>query len=281
VIEAVIVNHNTSPFAELCLRTLAQAVPALDEPVQITVMDNHSTDGGVGDLREAASATGATFALSRWPASQTKVNTHGDVLRDFVRARPRADRFLFLDADIVFVDRETLLTLRRDLLGHPNRWAVQAQFAWSAHVRGGGSSLDMGAGDPQHLYVSFEDPGSKWQTTFPVIGVGQRRCHPGCTLIQCSPEFLLTAERFGFATSVVLSADTSVAGYYDTMALASGVMSTHGLEYALSDARVVHYFNVSYDERAELTQLKLADVSRRLEILRASPDAQTDPGPWG
>lgn len=281
MIEAVIVNHNTSPFAELCLRTLAQVVPALDEPVAVTVMDNHSTDAGVDGLRTAAAALDAAFVLSRWPASEAKVNTHGDVLRDFVLARPGADRYLFLDADIVFVDPDTLATMRRDLQRDPKRWAVQAQFAWSERARGGGSSLDIGAGDSQHLYVGFEDPGSKWRTTFPVVGEGQRRCHPGCALIEGSPEFRLTAERFGFATSVVLSADTSVAGYYDTMALTSGVMSTHGLEYALSDARVVHYFNVSYDERTELTQSKLADVGRRLAILRAHPDARPDPGPWG
>ena len=35
VIEAVIVNHNTSSFAELCLRTLVQAVPALDASARL------------------------------------------------------------------------------------------------------------------------------------------------------------------------------------------------------------------------------------------------------
>jgi hypothetical protein len=72
-----------------------------------------------------------------------------------------------------------------------------------------------------------------------------------------------------------------MAGYYDTLALASAVMATHELSYELSRAEVVHYFNVSYDARSELTAAKLDDVRRRLADLRSDPPRQSDPGAWG
>jgi hypothetical protein len=281
VIEAIIVNHNTSPFAELCLRSLAARARSVEPRLRVTVVDNHSTDHGLGSLVDAAEEMGAPFERSRWPADQAKVNTHGDVLRDFVLARPSATFYLFLDADIVFVDDSTVRTMVSELDGDPDLWAIQARFVNAERHRGAGSSLDIGAGSPQNLYVGFEDPASAWHTSFPIVGSGQGRCHPGCALIKNSSSLQYTAARFGFATAVVMSADSAIAGYYDTMALASAVLSTHGLAYALSAATVAHYFNVSYDERTSLTDEKRVDALRQLATFRADPSGRPAPGPWG
>lgn len=105
--------------------------------------------------------------------------------------------------------------------------------------------------------------------------------HPACALIADSIQLQRTADTVGLATAVSMSQDESVAGYYDTMALASIVMQTHALEYALSSVEVAHYFNVSYDERTDLTEAKLHDVRRRLAVLRTNPLAHTEAGPWG
>ena len=276
-IEAVIVNHNTSAFSELCLRSLYATESPLGSGLSVTVIDNHSGDPGIGDLHRAAVELGARLETSRWPAEEATVNTHGDVLRDFVLARPEASYYLFLDADIVFIHRATLTTMRADLDGRQDRWAVQARFAGTERNRGPGASLDIGHGDPMDLYAGFE--GTEWH--FTVHGTGKRRVHPGCALITNSPALQRTAATAGFATAVSLSQDASVAGYYDTMALASMVMATHGQSYALSTAEVVHYYNISYDDRTELTREKLADCHRRLALLRADPSATPPAGPWG
>jgi GT2 family glycosyltransferase len=291
MVKACIVNHNTSLFAELCLRSLYARNQDLLAQLAVTVSDNHSTDPGVGSLRRAAEEVGATFDVTRWPAREAYrqlpdggaygLNTHGDVLRDFVLSHPDPDYYLLLDADIVFTDDGALRTMIRELEATDELWAVQARFVHPERIRGRDTSLDMGAGDAHHLTVMFGHPDADWVATFPVVGSGQRRCHPGCVLVRNSDPFRRTAEQVGFATSVGMSADPALAGYYDTMALASKVMSTHGYRYTLSAAPVVHYFNVSYDDRTELTEAKRLDVERRLRTLRDDPTGVTDPGPWG
>ena len=279
-IQAVIVNHNTSPFSELCLRSLFATEGTMKTSLTVTVMDNHSDDDGLAELRHATEEMGADFELSRWPVAAATVNTHGDVLRDFVLARPDPDCYLFLDADIAFTEPETLRTMYTELIGRDDTWAMQARFV-SAEGRCEGSSLDLGAGDPQHFFVGFEDPASDRSRTFPIAGTGKARVHPGCCLIRNSPALQETAEAVGFGTAVSMSQDPELAGYFDTMALASAVMATNGLIYGLSSAHVVHYFNVSYDERTDLTASKLQDCCRRLALLRTDPHAVPEPGPWG
>ena len=276
LIEAVIVNHNTSPFAELCLRSLMATGGARGRALRVTVADNHSTDDGVVALRDAAAELGAAFELTRWPVSTATTITHGDVLRDFVLSRREAPYFLFLDADIVFLHDNTVGTMLRELESSAKSWAVQARYV-SPERRLAGSTLDMGAGDPQVIDAGF--PGTTWRWT--VRGTGKRRLHPGCALVANSEALLHTADMLGFGTFAGLSQDESIAGYYDTLAVASAVMATHGLGYELSSRLVVHYFNVSYDDRTDLTRSKRQDVQRRLEILRDDPQASPAAGPWG
>lgn len=283
-VEAVVVNHNTSPFAELCLRSLratelgGSSLDALD--LRVTVADNHSTDAGLPALRVAADECGAAFETSRWPHGESTVNTHGDVLRDFVLTRRGAAFYLFLDADIAFLDHGTVARMLQQLSSRDDLWAVQARFA-SAEKRKAGSSLDIGAGQPWPVYAARHDPGTGGHTTFPVAGTGKPRCHPGCALVRNSPTFQRVAETIGFATAILWSQDEQLAGFFDTMALASTVMAAHGLSYELAGVEVVHYFNVSYDQRTDLTAAKLDDCERRLALLRADPSSPPPPGPWG
>ena len=191
-------------------------------------------------------------------------------------SRHDADCYLFLDADIVFLAQDTPATMLRELRAAPDLWAVQARYV-SPERRGSGQSLELGGGDPLDVAAGF--PGSRWYWT--VRGTGKRRVHPGCALVRNSDALLRTAEMVGFGTFVGLSQDESMAGYYDTMASASAVMATHSLRYELSTATVVHYFNVSYDDRTDLTASKLDDVHRRLLLLRDDPGVRPPPGPWG
>lgn len=94
IVYAAIVNHNTSLFAELALRSLVASVGAGDREcdLRITVLDNHSTDD-VESLLAAANEASASFELTRWPAADATFNTHGDVLPR-LRAGPAGRRLL-------------------------------------------------------------------------------------------------------------------------------------------------------------------------------------------
>lgn len=121
VVEAVIVNHNTSLFSELALRSLVASEEAdpCGAHVRVTIRDNHSDDQGLDALRAAAVSLGADFEPSRWPAGQGPVNGHGDVLRDFVLDHPDASHFLFLDCDIDVEEAGTLGVMLHDLEAPP------------------------------------------------------------------------------------------------------------------------------------------------------------------
>ena len=146
----MIVDHNTSPFAELALRPLDACTTALDGEavLRITVADNHSDDDGLDLLRQAASALGARFEQTRWPRHKTVTNSHGDVLRDFVLSRVEADAFLFVDADVVWTDPGSVRTMVDELTSAQDVWAVQARFHWAERHRGRGTSGVMWAGRP-------------------------------------------------------------------------------------------------------------------------------------
>ena len=270
-IEACIFNHNTSPFAELALRSLAATEDS--SALNLTVSDNHSSDEGVGDLRRACDELGAAFQRSRWPAGEGRFNTHGDAIRDFVLSKADADRFLLVDADIVFTHADSVSTMCRELDGRPDAWAVQAAFHWAEENRGTGASLDIGYGVERTMSIREGEPPQAYR--------GKRRCHPGCTLIRNSEGFLHVAETIGFSCVHVWSADPDVGGFHDTLGLASHAMGAQGLGYFLSTARVVHYFNVSYAEADAVMQEKLEDCRRRLGSLREDPSRPIERGPWG
>lgn len=246
MVEAAIVNHTTSLFAELALRSLLTSVAAgpIEFDLRVTVVDNHSTDD-VDALRDVVQECGARFELSRWPAADADFNTHGDVLRDFVVSRPSADYFLLVDSDIDFESDQAVQTMVAELVTDQTLWAVQARFS-SAEVREEGSSLDIWAGRP------FEAMLGNWvwdeDSRVPVKGTIHRRCHPGATLVRNSDFFLGLAHRVGFSSAVVIGGDPDVGGFFDTFGLTSAVMAAAGYRYALSVVRTHHFFMASYDK---------------------------------
>lgn len=147
MIQAVVVNHNTSMFTELSLRSFVTTNDCSD--VRITVVDNGSTDDGFGPLLRAAESVGASLVRSRWPIVEHNVNTHGDGLRDFVLgAQPDTEAFLLLNADVAFIEPGSLQCIRQELDADPDAWAVRARFDWSEDHYGPGGSLDVSAGTP-------------------------------------------------------------------------------------------------------------------------------------
>ena len=248
LVDAIIVNHDTSMFSELALRSLVASTAAGSETcrLHITVVDNHSSDDGLPSLRGAIDELGATFELSRWPIATRTLNTHGDVLRDFVLAHPEADHYLFVDCDIDFDTDAVTQTMLDELVADDSLWAIQARFSSVEAKYGEGSSLDIWAGRPIEV-VAAEwswDPDSR----MPIMGSIKPRCHPGATLVRNAPILRRVAEGIGFHCALTMSQDTGLAGFYDTLGLASAVMTAASYRYTLSSAVVHHFFNASYDD---------------------------------
>jgi len=271
VIEACVINTNNSQFAELAARSLiathAAAYKAAD--LRLTLLDNHSTDKGLDDLRAGTTELGVIFEQTRWPIASASTNTHGDVLRDFVISRRDADYYLFVDSDIVFEKVGSVWTMLRELSTHTGLWAVQARFRNLEEARGPGSSLDISAGRGQRVWWRFEPvpPGRHKMKEELILGEDQARCHTACTLITNSAPFQLMCNIIGLSSVVVISQDSERAGLYDTLAMGSLIMKTHGLNYALSEAQVLHYFGMSYRDDPEVADA-VKDCNCRLDVLR-------------
>lgn len=125
-IEAVTINQDTSCFVELLLRSLYATHSDLDG-IRLTILDNNSTDE-MQHLTSFAEDKKIPIVQTKWDRN-TPGNNHGENLRDFVLSHQDCDFFLFLDADIVFVQDETVTTMASELAGAGDDvWAVQARF---------------------------------------------------------------------------------------------------------------------------------------------------------
>lgn len=262
-IEACIVNHNSSVFCELALRSLIAKHPRLigNGQLSVTVMDNHSKDDGLADLKVACQRFGVPFELSAWPAAGASVNSHGDVLRQFVAARPTATHFLFADADSYCITQDTIDRMIIELEAAEDVWAVQARFSWIEENEGTGRSFDHWDGRIQQLRAGIDDT-----EVGPFPGAHKPRCHPAFALVENSPIFRRVADVIGLSAALVIATDTSVAGFADTFGLATLTMQTHGLRHTMSEVTVGHYFGVTYQPLGG----KLDDCRERLATLRAS-----------
>ena len=104
-LEAVAVNHSTSRYMELMLRSMfARHRSGLD--LSVTVLDNSSGDD-MADLRAYAETVGVQIVQSGF-TTQTEWNSHGEALSRFVIEQPDCTHYLFLDPDVCFVQEDTI-----------------------------------------------------------------------------------------------------------------------------------------------------------------------------
>lgn len=248
-IAAVSVNHNTSLYMELLLRSLFATHPDPNAlGLALTVLDNQSEDD-TATLRAYAGQVGVPVLPSGF-TTHTKHNSHGEILRRFVLDRLDATHYLFLDADTVFVEDGTLATMCQELDAAPaDVFAIGPRIGF-IHNR-------QEATDHANLY--------------------ERRLHPLCALFRNTPVLRRVAEHVGFSCAQYLWADREQ--YFDTNELMTLVMRTHGLRYLRSDAMVLHFFGVSYDLYGpEYLQNKAQQRDRLLAELREqAPDVPTSP----
>jgi GT2 family glycosyltransferase len=249
-IQAVMVNHNTSIFAELALRSLFALNPGLD--LTVTLFDNASEDD-TESLRAYTTEIGIPFMQTGFN-THTTANTHGEVLRRFILDHPDCDYYLLLDSDICFVQTDTVQTMLNEFAS--NTFAVQARMSWDGITEMPGAGWQLNTGKPiyWHGRISGDavlDPALADITgVSPNQGLIQERCHPACSLVKNSAVFRRVVEHIGISTAWIYGETHPHRGFYDTFGLASQVMKTHEQTYRLSSAMVLHWFCVSYDDTA-------------------------------
>lgn len=205
------------------------------------------------------------WELSRWPAGQQSLTTHGDVLRDFVLARPEAAGYLFVESDMCLHEPDAIAVMLNDLSSQSDLWAVQARMLtkpaddrqlFTELVKRKRRPLDL------HAQLTLEtDEGDVQQVELVHRGRRIPRCHPGCTLIRNSDAFQLAALHLGFASAWTWSNDALLGGLSDTLGLVSLAMRTHRRRSIVSAARVIHFWHgtrlqLSHHHRMLLTLLR-------------------------
>ena len=311
-IKMVVVNHNTSIFVELAARSFF-ATHGEREDVRFTIMDNSSQDG-TDELEAYARSVGIEFRQSGLIAADQQVNSHGEVLRQFVMENPECEYYLLLDADICFVKPDTVDTLVSEINEYDGVWAVQAR---SRRVTTGlfgqtrqAVKQDLGEYRSQkmvnrkRLYLhtpmlpklraeplgplveppkinhgELDDEGRK-QPLITLVGSAKPRCQPCCTLVRNTPVLRRVVDRIGFSGAWIFENTIEGAGDYDTMGLMTAVMTTHEQVYIESSIGVLHFWMVSYNLDTPQMKTKRDQCRCLLEQYRRNEIPDFDGDDW-
>jgi hypothetical protein len=240
-IQAVCVNHNTSGYAELMLRSYF-ATHDRNLPVQFTLYDNASTDG-TDTLRACLKANNIQFIQTGFSTS-TKNNSHGEILRRFVLEHIQCSHFLFLDADVCFTQQDTLATMLRELEIDENAFGIGPRMSWDGKTE-----------IPTEARIENPD-------------MMDARLHPCCALVKNSPLFQKVVKDIGLHAVQSLWAERDE--YLDTFKLMTRVMGTHDRHHLISSGMIIHFFAVSYDwDSHEVRQMKARHRDELLAKLHA------------
>jgi hypothetical protein len=260
-IYGVAVNHNTSHFTELMLRTLFYTDDLRGIDLQLHVLDNASDDAHLGQLK-------AYLEERRIPSIQTGFDNalapekHGAAFDRFVAEHDDCTHYLFLDSDIWFVEQDTVPTMVRELLQAP-----PAVFANQARIYGyyaqrviEGREGRPGVGDVDDLPAwQVSCSGTEYTTRL------ARRCSPACSLVANTPVFRQVVDVIGLGRAMGFGVGD--ARWFDTFSLMTHVMATHSRRFVVSSRRVNHFTMTGYQPEAR--GLKDANCLAMLEELRA------------
>jgi hypothetical protein len=233
-IEAATVNHNTSSYVELMLRSLF-ATHSSDLGMSITVFDNASEDDATS-LHAYAEKMSVPIVQTGL-TTETDNNSHGEILRRFVLEHPDCTHYLFLDADACFVQDDTIDVMLEELEACDDAFGIGARMAdW---------------GGEQEIAEEYQGK------------LYYHRLHPFCALVENTDVFRRVVDEIGLSCARYLWAEDEE--WLATFRLMTKVMKTHRLRHTLSSKMVTHFFSVSYDWNAEdVVELK---ERRRDELL--------------
>ncbi|MGE5222206.1 MAG: hypothetical protein ACM3PY_07205 [Omnitrophica WOR_2 bacterium] len=231
-IQAVAVNHNTSGYSELLLRSLFTHHP--DElDISVTVYDNDSQDDR-SSLDDFASTRGIPILPSGF-AIQTKWNSHGEVLSRFVQEHPESSYLLFLDTDVCFLENDTLPMMLEELQKDEKAFGINPRITSNAES---------------------EIPREYWSVVY------NSRLHPCCALVKNTDIFQRVVKEVGLSCIQYLWARGEE--YFDTFRLMTQVMKTHGFQAIRSTTMVQHFFSVSYAWESQAVMNAKAELRDRL-----------------
>ena len=261
----VTVNHNTSHFAELMLRTLFLTNDLSDIDFCLVVLDNASNDEHLERLQAYLAGQGIPFTQTGLDNS-VAVEKHGTVLTRFVQERGDCTHYLFLDSDMWFVEANTIPALLRELVESPN-----TVFANQARIYGYYADKVIEGRDGVAGAGSLD--GVTWETVCgnPVVKSARYttriayRCSPVCSLVVNIPTFRRVVGAFGLNPAISFGAGE--ARHYDTFGLMTHVMATHGFRFIVSSKTVNHFTETVY--RPELRMPKDRDCLKMLRELQA------------
>jgi hypothetical protein len=216
-IEAATVNHDTSRYMELMLRSLFGRHPrGLD--LSLTVFDNASTDD-MSELIAYTESRGIPIIQSGF-ATDTVNNSHGEILSRFVLDHPDCTHYLFLDPDVCFLEENTIGKMLYELDKSANTFGIGPRMSWDGVKE---IPEDARNGNPD---------------------ICDARLHPCCALVKNAPLFRDVVEEIGLSSVKYLWAEGGE--IVDTFKLMTKVMKTHGLRHVISSTMVLHFFCVSY-----------------------------------
>jgi hypothetical protein len=243
-IEAVTVNHNTSRYMELMLRSLFAHCPR-EINLSLTVLDNASTDD-MAELKAYLKSKGLTIEQTGF-TTNTKNNSHGEILGKFVLDHPDCTHYLFLDADVCFLEENSIEILLKELEEQEDAFGIGPRLSWDGIEE-----------IPQEARKANPD-------------ICDARLHPCCALVKNTSLFRLLVKEVGLSSANYLWAEREE--ILDTFKLMTRVMKTHGLKHVISSQMVLHFFCVSYIW--EPTKLWNEAKAKRRDELFAKYRAQT------
>ncbi|NKB68504.1 MAG: hypothetical protein GKR89_15695 [Candidatus Latescibacteria bacterium] len=254
-IEGITINHDSSAYTELLLRSLYDRNPEV-EGLNITVMDN-SSDDDTQPMMNYADEKGIPVK----PTPERYLgygNSHGEILRDFVLEHLHADYFLFLDTDIAFLEDDTISIMEKQLAAVPDAFGIQALLSHN-----GIDEQPLGSDycAPEMLYRSVSRVAEKDRgkiglptTAHPLPSRMKHRIHPCCCLVRNSEAFKLVTEIIGFSPAGTL--ENACGKTFDTFGLMTQVMRTHQLKHIYSTKMVLHFIGATHANTPGKEQLR-------------------------
>src|SRR5438045_9001824 len=111
----VTVTHNGSQFVELMLRTLFATNDLSGFNFEMNVLDNKSAPTALPALSEYLTSHGISLTATGG-RYYVAAEQHGAALTDFIARRPDPTHYLFLDADMWFIEPNTIGTMLTELM---------------------------------------------------------------------------------------------------------------------------------------------------------------------
>lgn len=237
----VTVTHDSSDFVELMLRTLFLTNDLGGLDFTMAVLDNSSGDPHRARLESYLAERGISLTPTGF-AHYIAAEQHGAALTNFVRTQPACTHYLFLDADMWFIEPNTIATMLAELRAAPaSTFGVQARI-YGYYL---GRVYEGRDGIPGTNY--WEDKPAAWPIEFEDRHYTNRyatRMSPVCSLIANTPLFRRVVEAVGLSQAIRFGVGEVI--YHDTFSLMTHVMATHGQEFIVSSKTVNHFTQTTY-----------------------------------